>query len=348
MRGTGDELCVCVWVDHMLYWGRQESFVEWFERKVKEQFEVSDCSSLHWFLGMKIDVRETEIAVNQEKYIDDLLKRFNMEEFKPVESPIPENTKFERESIKEQDYDEQSTMERRDYRGLVGSLNYLALNCRPDIAHASHVLSRFLEHPSKEHWMAAKRILRYSKGTKQHELVFRMCEGGVTVCAFSDADWAGELTSRKSTSGVSGCVCWTSKFQASVALSTVEAEVNACTVALQELEYVCGVLSELAVVVARPVSVFVDNQVCIALSKHSINHNKTKHFAIKTCFLQEKTEKGEISLEFVPTDIMPADLLTKPLGKTKTELFTKILLCPGYSTEKGGVSTYDSSIDFLH
>ena len=123
-------------------------------------------------------------------------------------------------------------------------------------------------------------------------------------------------------------MCWTSKLQASVALSTAEAEVNACTVAVQELSYVCGVLSELGVVVVKPVSVFVDNQACIALSKHSIHHNKTKHFAIKTCFLQEKTEKGEILLEFLPTDRMPADLLTKPLGKIKTELFTKILLCP--------------------
>ena len=95
-----------------------------------------------------------------------------MEEGKPVQSPLPEKNKFERGSNKEQDYNEQSTMERRDYRGLVGSLNYLALSSRPDIAHASHVLSRFLEHPSKEHWMAAKRILRYLKGIKQPELVF--------------------------------------------------------------------------------------------------------------------------------------------------------------------------------
>ena len=251
-KGTGDELgVVCGWGVNMLYWGRQGFFVQWLEKKVKDQFELSDCSSLHWFLGMKIDVREGEIAVNQEKYIVDLLKRYNMEECKPVQSPLPENIKFERESNKEQDYDEQSIRARRDYRELVGSLNYLALSCRPDIAHASHVLKRFLEHPSKEHYMAAKRNLRYFKGTKQHELVFRMCEGDVTVCAFSDADWAGELTWRKSTSGVcvqlnsvSGCVCWTSKMQASVALSTAKAEVNACTVALQELEYVGGVLTD--------------------------------------------------------------------------------------------------------
>ena len=74
-----------------------------------------------------MNYRETEIAVNQEKYIDDLLKRFNMEECKPVKSPLPENTKFERESNKEQDYDERSIMERRYYRGLVGSLIYLDL-----------------------------------------------------------------------------------------------------------------------------------------------------------------------------------------------------------------------------
>ena len=135
-----------------------------------------------------IDFREGEIAVNQEKYIDDHLKRFYIEECKPVQRPLPENTKFELENNKEQDYDEQSIMERRDYRELVGSLNYLALSSRPDIAHPTNVLSRFLEHPSKEHWMAAKRILRYLKGTKQYELMLRMCEGGVTMCAFSDTD----------------------------------------------------------------------------------------------------------------------------------------------------------------
>ena len=102
---------------------------------------------------MKIDVTEGEIAVNQEKYFDDLLKRYNMEECKPVQSPLLENTKFERESNKEQDYDEQSILD-EDYRGLVGSLDYLALCSRPDIAYDSHVLSRLLEHPSKldHHW----------------------------------------------------------------------------------------------------------------------------------------------------------------------------------------------------
>ena len=164
----------------MLYWGRQDAFVGWFEKKVKEQFEVSDCSSSNLFLEMKIDVRKSEIAVSQE-CIDDFLKRFNMEDCKPRQSPLPENTKFERESSKEEDNDEQSIMERRDYRRLVGSLNYLALSSRA-LAHASQVLSSFLEDPSKEHWMAAKQILRYSKGTKQHELVFRMCEGSVCVC----------------------------------------------------------------------------------------------------------------------------------------------------------------------
>ena len=89
------------------------------------------------------------MAVSQEKYIDDLLKRFNMEECKPVQTPLPENTKFERESNNELDYDKQSIVERRDYRGLPGGLKYLALSCRPDIAHASHVSSSFLEHPKR-------------------------------------------------------------------------------------------------------------------------------------------------------------------------------------------------------
>ena len=71
---------------------------------------------------MTIDVIESEIAVSLEKYIDDLLKGFKMEECKPVQSPLQENSKFKRESNEEQDYDEQSIMERRDYRGLVFAL----------------------------------------------------------------------------------------------------------------------------------------------------------------------------------------------------------------------------------
>ena len=113
-----------VWVDDMLHWGRQDGFVEWFEKNWNEHFEVNDCSSLHRFRGMKRDVRESEVVVSQAKYIDDLLKRFNKKECKPVQSPLPENTKFERERNKEHGYDEQSITERRDYRGLVGSLNY--------------------------------------------------------------------------------------------------------------------------------------------------------------------------------------------------------------------------------
>ena len=111
-RGIGDEFCVVyVWVDDILYWGRQDSFVDWFEKKKKEKFEVSDCNSLHWVLGMKIDVREGEIAVNQEKFTEELVKRFNIGECKPVQSPLPVNFKFERESNKEQEYDKQSIMD---------------------------------------------------------------------------------------------------------------------------------------------------------------------------------------------------------------------------------------------
>ena len=105
-----------LWVDDMLHWGRPGGFVEWFEKKVREKFEVIECNSLHWFLGMKIDVREREIAVSQEKYNTGLLKRFKMEECKPLQSPLPKNTKIERESNKEQGYDEQSIKERREYR----------------------------------------------------------------------------------------------------------------------------------------------------------------------------------------------------------------------------------------
>ena len=95
-------------------------------------------------------------------------------------------------------------------------------------------------------------------------------------------------------------MCWTSKLHASIALSTTEAEVNACTVAVQELTYVCGVLSEFGVVVSTPMSVFVDNQACIALSKHSINHEMTKHLAKKLASFRKKRKKAKFYWNFYP------------------------------------------------
>ena len=332
--GEGENLSVaCMWVDDILYWSRRKSFTEWFENEIKANFDVSDCKDLNWFLGMKINCEPGKITVSQ-KYIDEMLKKFGMTECKPVDTPMVEKTVLCKEQCPKTE-EEKEVMGKRDYRGLVGSLNYLAQTCRPDIANAVHALSSFLINPGIEHWIAAKRVLRYLKGQRDSKLVFKKSDSGIELSAFSDADWAGNIDNRKSTSGMcvklnakSGCVSWQSKIQSNVATSTAEAEVNACVALCHETIFISGVLNALGVSVEKPVVLNVDNQACIALSRHSVHHSKTKHFAIKTHYLQDLSEKGEIVFNYVEIENMSADILTKPLRKTKLMKFKGFLMNP--------------------
>ena len=130
-------------------------------------------------------------------------------------------------------------MEKRDYRGLSGSLNYLVQTCRPDIANAVHALRSFLINPGIEQWIAAKRVLRCFEGQSGYKLVFKRSDSGIELSAFSNGDWASNVDNRKISSGMcvklnakSGCVNWQSKIQGNVATSTAEAEENACVTAV--------------------------------------------------------------------------------------------------------------------
>ena len=214
-------------------------------------------------------------------------------------------------------------MQKYDYRGLVGCLNYLALSSRPDIC--------FVENPGEKHWKAGKNCLRYLLGTKSSTLVFRR-DKTLNHVSYSDADWAGNIDNRRSTSGYcfklsdnSGVISWSSRLQRCVSTSIAEAEHNAVVETVKEGIHLQGILSDLGIICNRPLEVFVDNQACIALSKLSMNHGKTKHFAIKLHFLRELVEQ-KVTLTFLPTANMPADALTKNLGRCKTAFFRDILL----------------------
>ncbi|KAG5862838.1 hypothetical protein JTB14_026880 [Gonioctena quinquepunctata] len=133
------------------------------------------------------------------------------------------------------------------YRKLIGSLMYLACTSRPDIMYAVSYLSRFLDKPNQDLWTAGKRILRYLKNSIETGLFYKQGEGSLE--AFSDADWAGDKSDRKSTSGsiilyAGNPINWFSKKQSCVALSTAEAEYVAAAASAQELVNLKGVLSE--------------------------------------------------------------------------------------------------------
>ncbi len=207
---------------------------------------------------------------------------------------------------------------------MVGSLLYAAMATRPDIAHAVGVVSKFNSRPTEAHLTSVKRILRYLRGTinlalKYHKLPKRP----ESLIGYSDADWAGDLDDRHSTTGnvflmAGGAISWLSKKQASVALSTSEAEYVALSLATQEAIWLRRLLTEIGVP-SGPVMVMEDNQGAIAIARNPIAHSRTKHIDIRYHYIREALQDDVISLQYCPTNEMIADLLTKPLSKPQFE-----------------------------
>ena len=147
---------------------------------------------------------------------------------------------------------------------------------------------------------------------------------------YGDAEWAGKIDSRKSTSGYCfflnetlGAISWHSKLQSIVATSTAEAEAAALFAATQELVVLRELGAELGMSKSLPSSVFVDNQACIAMTKNAVSSHKVKHFAIKLHFLQEKIDEKVLAVKFCPTGKLTAEILTKAIGRVTFQRFSK-------------------------
>jgi len=213
------------------------------------------------------------------------------------------------------------------YHKTVGSLMYLMVRTRPDLAFAIGKLIRFVSCYGKEHWAAIKRVLRYFKGSMDKGLVFDK-NSSCVLQGFSDADWAGDHETRRSTTGFTfifggAAVSWGSKLQKTVALSTMKDEYMALCEASQEAVWLNKLVQSVATAGLRtaisggPINIKVDNSGCIDFSKNPAEHKRTKHIDIRNHFVREAITTDKVTLEHCATDDMVADPMTKELGKTK-------------------------------
>jgi hypothetical protein len=199
---------------------------------------------------------------------------------------------------------------------------------RPDLAYSISQISQFSSNPSTIHESAAKRVLRYLNGTRNFGITFDGSRG-LILEGYSDADWgAGE--DRKSISGyvftlAGGAISWSSKKQATIALSTTEAEYIALTQAAKESIWIQGLLGELGFTAINGNLIYGDNQGSIALAYNPEYHARTKHIDIQYHFIRECVQDGKIALEYCPTADMVADGMTKALAKERhLELLAKM------------------------
>jgi hypothetical protein len=216
----------------------------------------------------------------------------------------------------------------RLYQAMVGSLNYLVTGTRPALAYSVGVLARYMSKPRMLHFAMMKRVLRYVKGTLEQGL--NLGGNDVKLTGYSDANWAGDLETRRSTTGFlydigNSLVSWKSKRQPTVALSSAESEYMALAAATQEGIWCRAVLNELGEKQEGPLIIYQDNQGTIAMANNPVQHGRTKHIDLRHHFIRECIQKGEIILSYLSTDQMKADILTKALGKPRFESLIKLI-----------------------
>jgi hypothetical protein len=203
------------------------------------------------------------------------------------------------------------------YRQLIGSLMYL-VNTRPNICYAVNVLSQFMSQPRQTHWIAAKYVLRYLRGTIGYSLRYASSVD-LSLQGYANADWEGSTIDKKSTSDC----CF--KKQSSVALSTVEAEYIALSVAVHEAVWINKLLTDLFDHEMDPTIIHCDNQSCVKLSENLVFHDRSKHIEIKYHYIRDMVQRKTIYVQYLPTHEQIIDIFIKPLAKTKFEYFRERL-----------------------
>ena len=322
---------IAIHVDDLMILAENILEMQRLKDSLKLQFKMKDIGELHYYLGVCIvqDREGKQVYIHQGQYIEKMLKKFGQTEAKSVSTPADLNVKLQKEDGVSRPVDTIS------YQSIVGSLVYAAITTRPDIVQAVGVVTKFCANPTQSHLSAAKRILKYLKGTGYLGLSYKKCADGNPI-GYSDADWAGDVDDRHSTTGnvflfAKGAVSWLSKKQATVALSTTEAEYVALSTATQEAIWLRRLLTNVGGPLEEPIVINEDNQRAIEMAKNPVGHARTKHIDIRYHFVREGVKNGAIFLNYVATDEMIADILTKPLPKHP---FERLVIGLGIKTVK--------------
>jgi len=319
---------VVTYVDDILVAGKQRSLVDHVKAKLSSKFQLSDLGPVHHFLGVSVD-RDIEariLSLNQLKYIHQLLRRFGMSESRPVYTPLATGTQLV------QAKDDSELLDDKDksmYQEMVGSLLYLSCWTRGDLAATVSQLSRYMSSPTQDHLVACKHCLRYVRATAHLQLVYGAAldfRENMNLLAYADADWAGDKTERKSTSGYiimlgTAAVAWRSAKQDCIALSSTESEYISLCLAVQEIKHLRNLLKDMGQLQTEPTVVLEDNQACIHLAEQMVTKQQSKHIDIKFHFTRHAVRGKIVEVRYCPTADMTADLLTKILTREKTIKF---------------------------
>ncbi|KAF7773627.1 hypothetical protein Agabi119p4_5794 [Agaricus bisporus var. burnettii] len=321
---TRELVVALVYVDDVAFMGKKNSqLLKELKLKFSTKWECRDQGVMTEFLGMQIsrDRQNKKIFLHQQKYLQKVLDRFGIKSGSE-ETPLPKGYVFKTsDKVPNNGF-------RTKYQQLVGSLMYLMIGSRPDIAFAVVKLSQHMVTPNKEHYTAGMHLLRYLNGTKNMVLEF---DGNSNqgVIAYSDSDWASDPEDRKSITGnfvtiANGTISWLSRKQKTVALSSTEAEYMAISDCSRQLVWVSQLLTEIGFEIQTPM-LYGDNMGSLFWSTSEVQEKRSKHIDIRFHYIRELLEQKQINLDWIDGSKNPADVLTKNLEKVKFSLFRSML-----------------------
>ena len=310
---------VATYVDDLLMLSHTKKAMSKLKAQLDKEFKLKHLGAISFYLGMEISRNRDDrtMTITQKGYIAQMLKQLGMEDCHTVKSTMDKNMKLE-QPPPEYVADEKL---KNDFASIIGALNWVAGMSRPDISFAVHRLSRHLVQPINDHYTAAKRVMRYLAGTIEIGMVFgpsHTHDG--TLQAYSDSSWHDNADNGRSTAGylfklANGPVSWRSKQEPVVAMSSTEAEYIAASEACKEAMYLKDLLWELGYDEGDigTIKMDLDNKSAINLAENPAMHPKTKHIRLRYHKVRELVQSKDVAINWIPTEKMAADPLTKPM-----------------------------------
>lgn len=302
-------------VDDILISGSDLDTVNEVQEVLSKHFRIKDLGNAKYFLGISvIKDKEGNYFINQASYIDKIICEAKLSDAKTSKYPL------------DLGYykicDSELLSDNEEFRKLKGMLMYVSVHSRPDISASVSILSQKVSKPNKTDMNEVKRIIKYLASTKELSLRLSDKNSDSDILFYSDANWAEDRTDRKSNSGYmgfvyGGTISWACHKQACVALSSTEAKYVALTAAIEELMWLKEISKDFQISIQYPIKIQADNQSAIKMISNQKFSNSTKHIDTKFHFIKDISNQGLINIQYCPSELNIADMLTKALGGTK-------------------------------
>ncbi|PKU87548.1 Retrovirus-related Pol polyprotein from transposon TNT 1-94 [Dendrobium catenatum] len=302
------QIFLLVYVDDILITGNNETEISKLLLNLNNQFSMKHLGPASQFLGISIKSTKDKYFLTQSSYALSLLQQTNLVQCNSLSNPSvtkqPSNFKLDN-----------TISDATVYRRITGGLQYLTIT-RPDIAHSVNNLAQHMHNPEPVHLYLLKRLLRYIKGTISVGLP--ITKSNLQLRTFSDADWAGDPITRKSTTGFctflgDNLISWTVKKQTTVSRSSTESEYRALAAATADIIWLRRLTEDFNISHNQPISIFCDNTSAIALANNPVFHARTKHIEIDQRFIRDHIQRNTIRVLPISTVDQLADIFTKSL-----------------------------------